>query len=480
MYESFYRLTQRPFAAAPDPTLVVETPAVADALTRLERCVRQARGVGVLSGVAGIGKTHLLHRLALRLEEEFGVIRVPNAGFPSPRGLLQCLLAACGEGYERLGETELRLRLTAAAINARATTRGIVLLLDEAHRYSDRLLEEVRLTANQIESGEPLFRVIVAGQIELEDRLAEGGQSGLNERIGELVTLPRLTAEESRAYLAIRAAQAEGDLDELFEAAAVDIMTQACGGIPRCLNQLADHALLLGSVAERSMVSERLVREALEDLKRLPLQWHDPRPAVTGRGGHGETGGEGEGAGESFDSVVEIGSLDGEDDYDAEYDVETFAESPANDWDEEQETFESEAPRGRAIAEVQRQPEPPSPAPPVEPISDRFARLDATEAERRWLESWDETTKPDEAVVPPAGEEAIETVGPSTLETRCMELEETGGEAVCGTSESLAEPRRETEMDHEPVERSPARGGWHAAPKSATLFRDLRRRQGLS
>src|SRR5690606_39181373 len=64
MYESFFGLRRRPFAASPDADVLVETAAVADAVERLDLCVRQGRGIGVLTAAAGMGKTHLCHRLA--------------------------------------------------------------------------------------------------------------------------------------------------------------------------------------------------------------------------------------------------------------------------------------------------------------------------------------------------------------------------------------------------------------------------------
>ncbi|HEX6987026.1 MAG TPA: AAA family ATPase, partial [Planctomycetaceae bacterium] len=284
MYESFYGLRRRPFAAAPDAEVTVETPAVADAVERLDRCVRHGRGVGVLTAAAGMGKTHLCHRLARLWDGRFRTAILPNAGFPTRRGLLQAILAELDEPYQRLGETELRLELTAVAKAARSDSGGIVLLLDEAHRYSERLLDEVRLVANLVEGGEPLVRVVLAGQVELEDKLSDPSLAGLNERVGELVTLPRLTAEESRHYLRERASHAGSRLEDLFDPEAAELIVQACGGTPRCLNQLADHALLLGYVAERRPVGVGLVREALDDLKRLPLQWHDPLPSAVAPG----------------------------------------------------------------------------------------------------------------------------------------------------------------------------------------------------
>ena len=482
MYASFYQLKHCPFVAGPDASLCVPTPAYMDALTRLERCIRQARGIGIVTGVAGIGKTHLLQSLDLRLRDDFGVIHVPNASFPSPRGLLQCLLAEFGESYERMSETELRLRLTAAAHDARSSTGGMVLLLDEAHRFNDRLLEEVRLISNFVFKGEPLFRIVLAGQVSLEDRLSEANQTGVNERIGEWVNLPRLTADEARHYLELRIEFADGMLETLFEPDAVDVIVQACGGIPRCLNQLGDHALLLGHVAERRSVSESLVREALDDLKRLPLQWLDPLPArsqVADKSTFTQFHPEPFPSADSDDDIIEIGSLE---DLSAEG-CSNAPAKPADAW----ETLDSEDPGENPFEPPPRvredrperlhSAEPPNvvnqpeEAPPLEYVSDRFARLDAEEAERRWLDSWrDPQEKAQGTFTEPASiQDVAPPVGTDSPETP----------SVADHTDSVPSPAIPAEPNRPSEHEEPTGDVWKSRPKSATLFRDLRWRQGL-
>lgn len=65
-------------------------------------------------------------------------------------------------------------------------------------------------------------------------------------------------------------------MEETFTEEALAFLAKAADGVPRCLNHLADHSLLLAFVTERRPVSAEIVREALDDLKQLPLQWNDP------------------------------------------------------------------------------------------------------------------------------------------------------------------------------------------------------------
>ncbi len=391
MYESFFGLRKRPYAAAPGAEILVETPGVADAVTRLDRCVREGRGIGVLTAAAGMGKTHLCHCLARRWEEDFRTVVLPNAGFPTRRGILQSILAELDQPYQRLSEAELRLELSAACRAMREMTSGVVLLFDEAHRHSERILEEIRLIANLVDGGEPLVRIVLSGHLELEERLADPGLAGLNERVGELVTLPRLTAEEARVYLRERASFAGSALESLFEADAVEVMVQACGGVPRCLNQLADHGLLLGYVAERRPVDQSLVREALDDLKRLPLHWHDPLP-TSGSDPERERANEtsepfASDLSGGFDGMIEVGGA--EEMRSSGWESSAGVDAEPHFAASELSAFEVGAPE--AFGSPTRESFPQAiqaqlPKAETESIRDRFARLDAAAARRRWAD----------------------------------------------------------------------------------------------
>lgn len=384
MYESFYGLRKRPFAAAPDADVMVETPAVTDVIARVDRCVRHGRGVAVMTGAAGLGKTQLCHHFLRRFDNDYRVALLPNASFPARRGFLQAILAELDQPFQKLGETELRLELTSVAKSTLAVSKGVVLILDEAHRYSDKILDEVRIVANLIENGEPLIRVILSGHVEIEDRLAEPSLSGLNERVGELVSLTKLTADESRLYLRDRTSYAAGSLEALFDDASVALLVRACGGVPRCLNQLADHALLLGYVAERRPVDESLVREALDDLKRLPLQWHDPLPeykteVVRLRPNDGSADSE------SADNVIEIGGL-----MDDEFESSSAS---ATSFTRSAET-RPQVVRDEPASPLTPPPRLPAERPAMEPVLDRFARIDAAERKRQWFETLECSANP--------------------------------------------------------------------------------------
>ncbi|MCC7419599.1 MAG: AAA family ATPase [Planctomycetaceae bacterium] len=278
MYEAFFGLHKRPFAATPDPECFVPVGDAQTVLDDLTQCVRDGRGIGVVSAAAGLGKTLLCRKLARDLESEWAIIWLPTCSFPSRRALLQSMLYELGHPYARLSESEMRLALAESARGRRPNQRGVVILIDEAHQLNEKLLEELRGLTNHVDGGESLFHVVLSGQLELDELLAAPKVESFRQRIGCQTTIQPLTQSDSVEYLAHRLQWSGANLASVLTADAARLIAHASDGSPRCLNQLADQALLLGYVADQKPVGVDVVHQALEDLRQLPLNWNIPSP----------------------------------------------------------------------------------------------------------------------------------------------------------------------------------------------------------
>lgn len=274
MYQLPFGLARRPFSSTPDPNCIVPVGGMPEALSELEHCAQDGQGIGILTAPAGLGKTILCRKLAESLRNQFAVVFLPNANFPTRRSLLQAVLYEMGHPYLRLGEQELRLEFNAAIGDLWPDRAGLVLIVDEAHLLHNRLLEELRTALHLLHDGEMLVRLILSGQLELEERLVKKDLAAINQRIVCHVSLSSLSMVESEEYLHERIEWAGGCLLRIFEHAAVRMICQASDGNPRCLNQLADHSLLLAASENAARVTTDHVLEALEQLKQLPLHWN--------------------------------------------------------------------------------------------------------------------------------------------------------------------------------------------------------------
>lgn len=276
MYEEFFGLQRRPFSATPDANCFVPLETHQGVLDALAVSCERGQGIGVLTGEAGLGKSLVGLRLAFELQPTFATAFLGHSAYATRRALLQAILFELNRPYDRMGEQELRLELTSALKSLRSESQGFVLIVDEAHRLSVPLLDEVRLLTLLAEGGEPLARVVLIGNRDLEERLADPELAAFNQRVACQVDLAPLTQVESLEYLSASLEFAGGEVEEIFTEEALAFLAKAADGVPRCLNHLADHSLLLAFVTERRPVSADIMREALDDLKQLPLQWNDP------------------------------------------------------------------------------------------------------------------------------------------------------------------------------------------------------------
>jgi hypothetical protein len=152
----------------------------------------------------------------------------------------------------------------------------IALIVDEAHLLAPRMLEELRALTNFSDSGESLLRLIISGQLSLEETLTQPAMFAFNQRIGIQTTLETLTRDESAEYVSRRLALAGANVTDIFSEDALLTICEASDGSPRCLNQLCDHSLLLSYLGSQRPVAHETVLSALDDLKQLPLTWNEP------------------------------------------------------------------------------------------------------------------------------------------------------------------------------------------------------------
>lgn len=273
MYEDHFGFSERPFAAAPQVEHYFPSESAQAARARLIRCVERAEGVGLLVGPAGTGKTLMCRLLANHFRDRLQVALLPSARLSSPRALLQSILYELGRPYRAMDEGELRLGLIDYIITSRECSSGLLLLVDEAHRMPLRLMEEARLLTNLGTGGRPSVRLVLAGACVLEERLAGPKLESLNQRIVARCYLEAFNSDETLRYVHQRIEAAGGKPEDVLPEAGCERVHQATDGVPRLINQVCDHALLLACAAGRYTLDAALVEEAWADLQQLPAPW---------------------------------------------------------------------------------------------------------------------------------------------------------------------------------------------------------------
>ncbi len=268
MYEAFYGFREKPFNLTPDPKFLYLSGKHHEAFAHLEFGLRQRGGFIVVTGEVGTGKTTLCRYFLERLDESTlsAFILYPALGTTELlRSVNRDLGIACDRDDKKT-DKELIDELHEFLLRARAQGKNTVLVIDEAQNLSRDVLEQVRLISNLETATEKLIQIVLIGQPELNDMLAQRDLRQLAQRITARYHLNPLGRREMTQYIRHRLAVAGGIGRVDFTTAGLLRIHKFSGGIPRLINLVCDRALLAGYVLERSQIDRSVVRRAVKEL----------------------------------------------------------------------------------------------------------------------------------------------------------------------------------------------------------------------
>jgi type II secretory pathway predicted ATPase ExeA len=244
-YFRHFGLERDPFLDTADPHFYRTTPALGRARTRLVAGVLESRGLQVVVGDPGTGKTSLMAQVERELlgRDDVRLAKILDPSFASETEFLLGVARAFGLALPPRSPAALKNALKNYLYDA-AVLDGLTLalLIDEAQNASDEIFEVLRLLLNYDVPQRKLLNVVLFGQSELRARLE--GRRNLADRVDGWIVLDPLDVSESRAMLAYRLTRAgAADLAALFDEDAVEAIVASAGGTPRRLLTLA-HATL--------------------------------------------------------------------------------------------------------------------------------------------------------------------------------------------------------------------------------------------
>jgi type II secretory pathway predicted ATPase ExeA len=260
-----FGLAQDPFENEPDLHAYFESGAHRSAQRRVERGVRQGKGLTLLVGAVGTGKTLLTRRILEGLEEEmFEVtLMVMVKGAADSTSVLARFARQIGVAEVAQERSALLAQLYEQLAVIREDGRHGVLIVDDAHVMSADALAEVGGLLNLEYEDRRLVSLVLVGLPELE--LALGRDAALGQRVDVRVLLEGLSPEDTAAYLAHRIERVGGN-PALLTRDAVAALHKYGRGRPRLMNTLADNALFEAFDAGRPAVLASDVERAAQDL----------------------------------------------------------------------------------------------------------------------------------------------------------------------------------------------------------------------
>jgi general secretion pathway protein A len=274
MYTDFYGLNELPFALTPDPRFLYFTPSHTEVMANLHYGIESGRGLIVVTGEVGTGKTTLLRWMMKRLDATVMVAYIFNPRL-SVTEFYQYLATLFNiGGWENKSEFLIELGKVLEARHHRGLRT--VLVIDEGHGLSTEVLEEVRLLCNFESDTAKHLQIVLTGQPELREILNQPNLRQLKQRVAlrcEITALPSVA--ETAHYIASRLKVAGAPRTDIFSPGAVDYIFRCSAGIPRNINNLCDNALLNGFAASASMISRATIEEVAATFDMLPRNGHD-------------------------------------------------------------------------------------------------------------------------------------------------------------------------------------------------------------
>lgn len=257
----FFGLGERPFNVNLDPRFLFVTPQLDAAFSRLMDGIGNGNCFAVITGEVGTGKTTLIHRLLRQLKQQ----GVPTAFLfythLNRTHLLDFILADFGIPCNSSETIDRWKQLENWLIERHYDGQTPVLLVDEAQGLLPSAFEEIRMLLNLEAPRKKLLQVVLAGDLELEEKFKRIKMRPLQQRITARCKTATLTRDETFDYVRNRLEVGGAKSQPLFQPDAMDAIYFHSHGIPRVINVLCEQALINACAGQIHVVTAHLIQE---------------------------------------------------------------------------------------------------------------------------------------------------------------------------------------------------------------------------
>jgi general secretion pathway protein A len=267
MYTQHFDLTEKPFNVTPNPRFVFLSKQHREVFAHLLYGLQNRCGFIEITGEVGAGKTTTLRTLFHQLKsDEYRLALIFNPTLSADE-LLEAICMELGIPVVKGDRRGLLDHLNQYLLTENAAGRTVVLVIDEAQNLAVPVLEQIRLLSNLETETDKLIQIVLVGQPELGDLLAQPNLRQFSQRISVRYHLRPMDQDDSFAYIRHRLSVAGGDPD-IFTNAACKSIYKLSRGLPRLINILCDRALLAAYSEDRNLVSRKDTQKAYNELLR--------------------------------------------------------------------------------------------------------------------------------------------------------------------------------------------------------------------
>lgn len=278
IYLKHFGLTREPFSIVPDPGFLYPSNHHRQAVAHLKYGLDREGGFILLTGEVGTGKTTLTRTMLKRLPAHVRVAYVLN----SKLKVSDALASICDELSIELPSSRGRSfskvcidGLNQDLLQAHAEGKKTLIVIEEAQNLTPEVLETLRLLSNLETHTHKLLHILLVGQPELLEILAQKELRQLNQRVVSRFHLLPLEKDDLSNYVNHRLHRA-GANRPIFDRACMSSLYRLTGGVPRLINLVCQHSLLAAYSIEAKSVTPKLVKQAAVEIlgrENTGLQW---------------------------------------------------------------------------------------------------------------------------------------------------------------------------------------------------------------
>lgn len=265
VYCQFYKLKERPFNITSDPNFFFSSRIHEEALSHLHYGITQRKGILVVTGEIGTGKTTLCRFFLDRVKENTKTAFILNPYF-SEIQLLEAVMRDFGLKVRNGKRLSFIWEFNKFLLKQAERGHNVVLIIDEAQNLKPPQLEQIRLLSNLETEKDKLIQIILVGQPELNQKLQLDELRQLRQRITVSYHIRALDAAETKEYI-IHRLNIAGSCGRIkFNDQAIGMVANFSRGIPRLINIVCDRALLSGFVSAADTIDEHIINKCISEL----------------------------------------------------------------------------------------------------------------------------------------------------------------------------------------------------------------------
>ncbi|MGZ4999282.1 MAG: ExeA family protein [Methylomonas sp.] len=264
MYAKHFSLQSLPFENVSNPACFFDQGDYSRVLSRMVDSLWSGKGLMVVVGPIGTGKTTLSQKLMVSVPEKTRMIWLGEPPDTSEE-LLLFLTQELNISPELPGRIFVLRDIKEYLLKLNNEGNRCLLIIDEVHKISDDVLECVRLLNNLEQGSIKLIQILLIGQEEFLVKLARPDLESFKQRIAWLEAIGKMTALQTHEYIMHRLKVA-GSQTQIFTDDALDAVINAARGTPRLVNTFCDRALRVSYDADKTIVDLDSARRAADEI----------------------------------------------------------------------------------------------------------------------------------------------------------------------------------------------------------------------